>query len=111
MDDNDIKNFFEYIIEDNKGSTWEHIIKDPNINCFRRPVPNSPCFLIKCSSIIEGYSSQEIYHAIYDVNCRKSWDSVFSNFVILREETKINPEIIYMSIKVKYILINYKFSF
>lgn len=103
-----MKQLMEYMIEDT--STWEKVVNSTNIACHRRPVPNSSSFLIKAVATIEGLNFNEIFDAIYDVNIRMSWDTVFKDFKIVRPCTEDQSEVIYMGIKVNKYMPNNLFS-
>lgn len=84
-------------------SKWESVVSDKNIHCYKRPVEGASSMVVKCVSEIDGFSSEEIFNAIYDLKLRMSWDKVFREFKVVREaEYKENmelPEILYMSLE------------
>jgi hypothetical protein len=50
---------------------------------------------------LEGFNKDEIFEAISNVNIRKDWDKVFSEFKIVESNEADGSEVLYMSIKVK----------
>lgn len=84
-------------------SKWESVVSDKNIHCYKRPVEGASSMVVKCVSEIDGFSSEEIFNAIYDLKLRMSWDKVFREFKVVREaeytEDKELPEILYMSLE------------
>jgi hypothetical protein len=55
--------------------------------------------MIKAIVTINNYTRDEVFEAIANVNIRKEWDKIFSEFKII-ESTQEGGEILYMSIKV-----------
>lgn len=107
LEDDDLKTLLEYMNEDvdNKAFNYETIILDKTIRCYRRQVKDTPMFLIKAISIVEGYSREEIFRAISEVKLRMSWDTVFRDFRIVQEKTDDQEEVIYMALSVSLYLI------
>lgn len=89
------------MIEDT--SKWENVVSDKNINCYKKAVEGQSSMVVKCVSEIEGFSSSEIFNAIYDLKLRMSWDKVFREFKVVRKAQNIDdmeiPEILYMSLE------------
>lgn len=89
------------MIEDT--SKWESVVSDKNINCYKKSVEGQSSMVVKCVSEIEGFSSNEIFNAIYDLKLRMSWDKVFREFKVVRQAQNIDdneiPEILYMSLE------------
>jgi hypothetical protein len=56
--------------------------------------------LIKTVAYLDGFTKQEIFDAISDVNIRMQWDKVFSEFKIVETNDDEQWEVLYMSIKV-----------
>jgi len=81
-------------------SSWENTLKNDTISIYRRPVHDSPSFVIKAIAEIDNVSKDEVYFAIYDTKKRMSWDKVFKEFKIIIPESDNQNEIIYMSVKV-----------
>lgn len=97
-DDHDLYLLFKYINED--ISNWEKVVSNNIISCYRRPVPGSKSILIKAVAFIDGHDCETIFKAIYDVKLRMSWDTVFKDFKIVREEKEDVHEVIYMAFQV-----------
>ena len=57
--------------------------------------------MIRTFATIEGYTKDEIFDAICDVNVRREWDKIFCEFKII--ETNVENEVLYMAIKVLFI--------
>jgi hypothetical protein len=91
------------MLEDNGDKQkWEKMVDDKKITCFRRSVEGSTSMVVKAIATIDGFTKEEVFEAIYDLKLRMSWDHVFSDFKVVRQETDNSPEILYMSIKVNY---------
>jgi len=56
--------------------------------------------LIKTVATINDYTKEEIFNAISNVEIRKQWDSLFSEFRIVEENILEKSEVLYMLIKV-----------
>ena len=78
-------------------STWENVVKNERIKCYRRPVIGSSSFLIKATAIIDNIDCEAVFQSIYDVNQRMSWDNVFKDFKIVIPQAENQNEIIYMA--------------
>jgi hypothetical protein len=63
----------------------------------KKTVPGNPAIMIKTFAVIENYFSNEVYEAIADVNIRKKWDTIFSEFKII--DNIDGCEVIYMRIE------------
>lgn len=72
------------------------------IKIFKKKVEGHSSVLIRTFATIEGYTKEEIFDAICDVNIRKEWDKIFSEFKIVDKTT--DNEVLYMSIKVNKFL-------
>jgi hypothetical protein len=57
--------------------------------------------MIRTIAIIDNFTKEEVFEAISNVNIRKQWDKVFSEFKIVDKNEKEQFEVLYMSIKVK----------
>lgn len=89
------------MIEDNdEKNKWDKVVDDKKIVCFRRSVEGSTSMVVKAVATIDGFTKEEVFEAIYDLKLRMSWDSVFRDFKVVRQETEHSPEVLYMSIKV-----------
>ena len=60
------------------------------------PISN-PAIMLKTFAYITDFTPYEVFQAIADVNIRKQWDTIFSEFKII--DTIQENEIIYMRIK------------
>jgi hypothetical protein len=58
--------------------------------------------MIKSIFTIENYTKEQVYEAIANVSIRKEWDKIFSEFKVIEADSE-GYEILYMSIKVKFI--------
>jgi hypothetical protein len=56
--------------------------------------------LIKTIAVLNDYSKEEIFNAIANVDIRKQWDSLFSEFKIVETNKEEKTEVLYMSLKV-----------
>lgn len=61
--------------------------------------------MIRTIAIIEEFSKEEIFEAISNVNIRKQWDKVFSEFKIVEAYDEEQSEVLYMAIKVKILIL------
>lgn len=55
--------------------------------------------MIKAIVTINNFTKEDVYEAIVNVDIRKEWDKIFSEFKVI-ESTEQGGEILYMSIKV-----------
>ena len=55
--------------------------------------------MIKSIVTIRGYTREEVFEAIANVDIRKKWDKIFSEFKVIEIDEE-GYEILYMSIKV-----------
>jgi hypothetical protein len=55
--------------------------------------------MIKSIFTIDGYTKEEVFEAIANVNVRKEWDKIFSEFKVVETDAD-GYEVLYMSIKV-----------
>lgn len=78
---------------------FEQVVKEENINVFRRDVEGRDIILIKAYSTV-NYDKEVVFKAIADVRIRKEWDKVFNEFKII--EASSEKEILYMKIDVRY---------
>ena len=70
--------------------------------------------MIRTIAIIENFTLDEVFEAIANVNIRKQWDKVFSEFKIVDADQDDHFEVLYMSIKVLilfYYLVNFSSCF
>jgi hypothetical protein len=58
--------------------------------------------MIKAIVTIPDYTREHVFEAIANVDIRKEWDKIFSEFKII-ESTEEGGEILYMSIKVPFV--------
>jgi hypothetical protein len=63
--------------------------------------------MIKTVAVIDGYGKDEIFEAIANVNIRKEWDKVFSEFKIVETNPDDLYEVLYMSIKVNLFILKF----
>lgn len=58
-----------------------------------------PQLLIKTVAYLDGFTKEEVFEAISNVNIRKQWDKIFSEFKIVETNNEEGWEVLYMSIK------------
>jgi alkylhydroperoxidase/carboxymuconolactone decarboxylase family protein YurZ len=58
--------------------------------------------LIKTIATIIDFTKEEIFNAIANVEIRKQWDTLFSEFKIVEQNKDEKSEVLYMSLKVKF---------
>lgn len=51
-------------------------------------------------AIVNDFSKEEIFNAIANVDIRKQWDTLFSEFKIVETNKEEKTEVLYMSLKV-----------
>jgi hypothetical protein len=66
----------------------------------KKELPGNSSIMLKTFAMIKGYSSNEVFKAIADVEIRKQWDTVFTEFKIIDKDEKDGSEVLYMRIKV-----------
>lgn len=79
---------------------WDKVVSDKKVVCYKRAVEGSSTVMLKAIATIKGFTSKEIFDAIYDLKYRMMWDTVFKDFKVVRPQTETSPEVLYMSIKV-----------
>lgn len=62
---------------------------------------DSACWVIKAKAYLEGISANQVFEAIYDINIRRKWDTVFDEFLQVKQINE-NLDVIYYSISVKH---------
>ena len=84
-----------------KTSNWNIVLNQENFICARRPVINTPSYLVKANVIIDNFNHEEIFNAIYNFDIRTTWDKVFKELKVIQEENtdENTPEIIYSGVK------------
>lgn len=90
------------LINENVEGQWDKIKIDKRIRCYKKKLEHNPTILIKTIATINDYSKEEIYNAIANVEIRKRWDTLFSEFKIVEENKYEKSEILYMSLKVSF---------
>jgi hypothetical protein len=78
---------------------WEEVYKENTINIFKKSLKDNPHIIIKTFAKIPNYTTMEVYKAISDVDIRKQWDTIFSEFKIIHYDPEKDREILYMRIK------------
>jgi len=63
--------------------------------------------MLKTIATINDFTKEEIFNAIVNVEIRKKWDTLFSEFKIVEENKEERSEVLYMALKVKIISLNY----
>jgi len=58
--------------------------------------------LIKTIATIIDFTKEEIFNAIANVEIRKQWDTLFSEFKIVEQNKDEKSEVLYMSLRVKF---------
>ncbi len=58
--------------------------------------------MVKSLVTIRDYSRDEVFEAIANVDIRKKWDKIFSEFKVIETDDE-GYEILYMSIKVTFV--------
>jgi hypothetical protein len=85
------------LINESHSLGWKEVYIQKQVKIFRKSIKGSPSILIRTFGEIEGYTKEEIYKAITDVNIRREWDKIFSEFKVIESNDK--SEVLYMSIK------------
>lgn len=91
--------FIQLINEPVNTGRFEQVVKEENINVYRRDVEGKDILLIKAISII-NYDRDTVFKAIADVKIRKEWDRVFNEFKII--ESSQEKEVLYSKILVSF---------
>jgi hypothetical protein len=94
-DDQDRVFFTDLINEPVNGGRFEHVVKEENINVYRRDIEGKDIILIKAISLI-NFDRDTVFKAISDVSIRKEWDKVFNEFKII--ESSEEREVLYSKI-------------
>ena len=94
---------------------WQSVLNEKSIQIFKKNVlfiyllnkiKNVPQIVIRTIAVIDNYSRDDIFEAISNVNIRKQWDKIFSEFKIVETNEKEQFEVLYMAIKViRYLII------
>jgi hypothetical protein len=88
---------------------WQSVLNEKSIQIFKKNVliiyllnkiKNVPQIVIRTIAVIDNYSRDDIFEAISNVNIRKQWDKIFSEFKIVETNEKEQFEVLYMAIKV-----------
>lgn len=77
------------------------MVKEKNVIGYKKSIKDSPSICIKYMGTIEGFSSKEIYEALYDKEKRLSWDDLIQEIKVIKEKNDSDPEIVYLTFKVK----------
>lgn len=96
--DYDLKNLCE-LINEKKDQGWKEVYVQNKISIFKKNPKGSHTIMIKTNAEIDNFTKEEVFNAISDVNIRKEWDKIFSEFKILENNPKEGKEYLYMSIK------------
>ena len=92
---------------------WKKVINEKDVHIHKRSViilinrttlqiEGFPQILIKTEAYLNGFTKEEVFEAISNVNIRMQWDKIFSEFKIIEINDIEQYEVLYMSIKVNF---------
>jgi hypothetical protein len=87
------------LINETVDNGWSNVTDEKNIKIHKKHIKGMPQLLVKSNAILDGFSKEEVFEAISNVNIRKEWDKIFSEFKIVETNDKEGWEVLYMSIK------------
>jgi hypothetical protein len=90
------------LINEKNSQGWAEVFNRNEIKIMKKEISGNSTIMLKTFAIIKGYNSSVVFKAIADVEIRKKWDSVFTEFKIIDLIEKDKSEILYMRIKVKF---------
>ncbi len=73
-----------------------------------KKVAGNPCVIIKAFATLEDVTVQNVFDAIYKIDIRKRWDTVFAEFLQIEQMDELT-DVIYFNIKVNKRYLNFYF--